>query len=110
MCHTQLLVHRSKANTETKLFACIPAAHLIEQVGIVHSCQRIAGTGPARNVCKVETVCKVHGLQDCEEEACLNIRSKWPLRDVHHKKNRVFEVIDRDAGFVASNDVDNSTI
>jgi hypothetical protein len=73
----------------------VPLADVIEQVCIVHSCDR-------KNVnsgCAVQEVCQTHRslMSLCCTDTC-----KFEWQDFHDTTNKTYELLDRTTGFITN--------
>jgi hypothetical protein len=96
-----ILVKRRLKDDKAAYFAPVPVSDLLLHVGIVHSCVRTLGAGRQSEayLCQAAPACKMHQDHECKD--CGNT-ARWVVQDCHSKKNEIFEVMDRAAGFVTS--------
>ena len=85
---------------------------ITEQVMVVHDCLRKCSSARCAanralnlpcscNVCRVVAACNCEVPDsNCTKPACVAEKAGWQLRDVHHRKNTVYVVVDSALGFV----------
>ena len=91
-----ILVERDNVDPLERRPGLVPAGTIQIQVGIVHSCN-VAG----QDLCRVREVCKAHLRQACNQRGCGKGGNGVEVWWHNFVRNHVYEVLDRDAGFVA---------